>query len=396
MIERKAAIATVVSFSRKTGKERVPLRESVGRTLAENIASKIPVPPFDSSAMDGFAVRSADVSNASHKNPSRLRVIGESRAGRPFLGSLGKGQAAKISTGAMIPKGADCVVMKEVCRESGNEVSVFVRQRKRENIFPEGEDMKKRSVVARKGVLIRPQEAGVIASCGISSVAVARKPTATIIFTGDEITEPGKPLRKGKIYNSNLHIVCGLLEGMGCNIKKIAHCGDSEKFITDVMKNSKTDVIVASGGVSVGEHDHVKDAFRAAGGREIFWKVQMKPGKPFFFGKLGRSLFFGLPGNPAACYVCLEQFVRPSIMKMLGRMWQRKVERATLSSGIRKGRGREHLIRGFVEDCIVTPMKSQSSGVLSSFLRSNAIIVAPKSSSIIRRGEKVDVEMLEG
>lgn len=395
MIERKRAIGIIKSHSKSVGAERLALGKCLGRVLAEDLKANISVPPFDSSAMDGFAMRSGDINNAAHKNPARLTVIGESRAGKPFRGIVGEDDAVKISTGAMIPEGADCVAMKETCREEAGVVSVFSHSAKGDNVFPEGEDIKRNSVILKKGALIRPQEAGVIASCGISKVTVSRKPTVSIVFTGDEVTEPGRPLGNGKIYNSNAYVIKGLLEGMGCSVKKAVHSSDKEKHVRNAIKRSRTDFIVVTGGVSVGEHDHVRSAFKSLGGREIFWKVQMKPGKPFFFGKLGKSLFFGLPGNPAACYVCIEQFIRPSVMEMLGRTWKRTAMTAALSADVRKSRGREYILRAFAENGSVHPLKGQSSGVLSAFLRANSFIIAPKLSETLRKGDVVEVELLE-
>ncbi|MBZ0104927.1 MAG: molybdopterin molybdotransferase MoeA [Sulfuricella denitrificans] len=316
MLSADEALELLLSHARPIDEvERIHTTHALGRVLAEPLVSSVTVPPLDNSAMDGYAVACAS------QNPggeTRLRVSQRIPAGSVGH-ALEAGTAARIFTGAPVPPGADAVVMQEDCRVDGEEVIIGAMPKSGANIRRAGEDIAAGSEVLPAGVRIRPQEMGLIASIGLADVPVRRKLRVALFFTGDEIVMPGEPLEAGEIYNSNRYTLLGLLEGMGCRVADYGIVPDSLEATVNVLKQAwhEADLIVTSGGVSVGEEDHVKAAVESLGSLDM-WKVAMKPGKPIAHGTVQGTPFIGLPGNPVSAFATFCLFVRPYILRCQG------------------------------------------------------------------------------
>jgi molybdopterin molybdotransferase len=295
--------------------EQVPTLEAAGRVLAQAQTSAMDVPPMDNSAMDGYAVRLSDIS------PDKKLKIGQ----RIAAGSVGRplepGTAARIFTGAPIPPGADAVVMQEHCSLSGDLVSVNKKPKENEWIRFKGSDIKKGGLVLAAGKRLLPQDTGLAASVGIKSLPVYRKLRLGLFFTGDELVMPGEPLAPGRIYNSNRFTLNGLAAAFGCEVRDYGIVPDKLDKTREVLRRAaaENDVIVTSGGVSVGDEDHVKPAVEAEGSL-LMWRIAMKPGRPLAFGRVGEAAFIGLPGNPVSSFVTFLIFVRPFLLKTQGQL----------------------------------------------------------------------------
>ena len=306
--------------------QSVPLEESEGRVLAEELFARFELPPFDNSAMDGFAVNAADIEGASQDRPVKIKTLDVVRAGSQSRFPLQPGQAIKIMTGAPIPEGADAVVMKEfTSMDQDKWVSVLRAPKKQENIRLQGEDIRVGQSLARKGLRIRPYEVVLLAAQGFRIVPVVRKPNVAILATGDELTPLSDPLLSGKIYNSNGPAIAAFLSRWNIPCLDLGIAGDAPVKLEDDLKKAlaDADVLIVSGGVSVGDFDYTKTVLENIGVQEVFWKVAIKPGKPLFYGVHsnegeGNKIIFGLPGNPVSALVCLEEFVRPALEKMQG------------------------------------------------------------------------------
>jgi molybdopterin molybdotransferase len=309
------ALETLLAGARAVADlEQVPTLQATGRVLARAQRSTMDVPPMDNSAMDGYAVRLADL--ASHKNRLKVRQkILAGSVGRP----LEAGTAARIFTGAPIPPGADAVVMQELCAVEGDHVIVKKNPKPAEWIRYTGSDIRKGAEILPAGKRLLPQDTGLAASVGIESLPVFRKVRLGLFFTGDELVMPGEPLPPGRIYNSNRFTLRGLAETFGCDIADYGIVPDSLQATRDVLRKAAAacDLIVTSGGVSVGEADYVKPAVEAEGSL-LMWKIAMKPGRPLAFGKVGAAAFIGLPGNPVSSFVTFLIFVRPFLLKTQG------------------------------------------------------------------------------
>ncbi|MEN6586075.1 MAG: gephyrin-like molybdotransferase Glp [Sulfuricella sp.] len=317
MLSADEALSLLLGHARPLGEvERIHTTHALGRVLAQPLVSTVTVPPLDNSAMDGYAVACADLNQGGE---TRLRV-----AQRIPAGSVGhaleRGTAARIFTGAPVPSGADAVVMQEDCTVEGDEVIIRATPKNGANIRRAGEDITAGKEVLSAGVKMRPQEMGLIASIGLADVPVFRKLRVALFFTGDEIVMPGEPLQEGEIYNSNRYTLLGLLEGMGCRVADFGIVPDSLEATVEVLNRAwhEADLIVTSGGVSVGEEDYVKAAVERTGKLDM-WKVAMKPGKPIAYGMVhDKTPFIGLPGNPVSAFATFCLFVRPFILRCQG------------------------------------------------------------------------------
>ncbi|MDO8890284.1 MAG: molybdopterin molybdotransferase MoeA [Sulfurimicrobium sp.] len=316
MLSADEALELLLSHARPLGEiEKIQTTHALGRVLAQPLVSTVTVPPLDNSAMDGYALACASLNPVGE---TRLRV-----AQRIPAGSMGhaleQGTVARIFTGAPVPPGADAVVMQEDCTPDGDMVVIRKIPHHGENIRRAGEDIAAGSEVLPAGVRIRPQEMGLIASIGLADVPVYRKLRVALFFTGDEIVMPGEPLAEGEIYNSNRYTLLGLLEGMGCSVTDYGIVPDSLEATVDVLEKAwhEADLILTSGGVSVGEEDHVKAAVESLGKLDM-WKVAMKPGKPVAYGTVHDTPFIGLPGNPVSAFATFCLFVRPYILRSQG------------------------------------------------------------------------------
>jgi len=375
--------------------------DSLDHVLAEDIYSDVNIPPFNNSAMDGFAVRSSDTKKAMKRHPPRLRIIEDLPAGRMSKKEVKRGEAVRIMTGAPIPQGADCVVIVENTKVEGDWVKIFESATKGNNIRLAGEDIRKGEKILRKGTLLRPQELGILASLGKKEVRVIRRPRVAIISTGDELVSIHQPLLPGKIRDSNRYTLYGQILKAGGEVVDLGIVSDEEKELIKNMKkaSSQADVILTTGGVSVGDYDLVKRIL-AESGRIYFWRVNMKPGKPLAFGLIKGKPFFGLPGNPVSSMVVFDQFVRPSLLKMAGRKRLfRKKENARIQQRIKKKFGRREFVRGKLRfkdgKYLAYQAGPQGSGILKSMSLADGLIVLPEEKNEIKKGERIMFEFFD-
>ena len=382
------------------GEESVPLREALGRRLAADVASADPVPGFDNSSMDGFALRAADTRGASPGSPATLRVVGESRAGHPAGSALGEGEAIGISTGAVIPEGADAVVRVEDTSWGNGNVEVGVEVAPGNNLRHAGDDIEAGAVLIGEGTRLGAAEVGVLASVGIARVPCARRPRLAVLTTGDELLEPDEPQRPGGVRNSNAYTIPALALSAGAVVVRLETVRDEPEATRAAIEPMLGgEIAVICGGVSVGEHDHVKGALSSLGVDEVFWRVALKPGKPTWFG-IGPSgtLVFGLPGNPVSAMVTFVLFVRPAIAVMTGAPDAAQRLRAVLDEPLPKPPGRAHAVRCRLElrndGWHARPTGDQDSHVLTSMLGADALAIVPADADPPPVGELVELELL--
>ena len=379
--------------------EAVPLREALGRVLAEDVVSHDDVPGFDNSAMDGFAVRASDTATATEAAPATLTVIGESRAGAPYAGHLQGGQAVRISTGAMVPAGSDAVLRVEDADESAGTVSTTRPLAPGLEIRRAAEDIAAGAVVLFAGTRIGAAELGVAASTGAAQLSCARPPHVAIVVTGDELVEPGTPLRPGAIRNTNGYAIPAQVADAGGRVVSVETVGDDYAETVETLRRALTaEVVVTTGGVSVGAHDHVKPALAALGVEEVFWGVALRPGHPTWFGTTGPALVFGLPGNPVSAMVTFHLFVRPALARMLGKQTADRRTTATIDADYPKRPGRAHVVRCTLSASPggwhVRPTKEQGSHVLTSMLNAEALAYLEVDRGDVAAGESVEIEIL--
>jgi molybdopterin molybdotransferase len=398
MIEFTEARDLVLSAAKTLPTELVSLPLSLGRTLARDIKARENIPPFTKATMDGFAVRAGDTAAP----PVELAIVEDLPAGRLARRSLGLGEAARIMTGAPLPDGADAVVMVEETAPSARGVVVRSAVRPGDNLGLAGEDLKKGETVLPRGVVIGPAEIGMLAAANAARVPVVRRPRIAVITTGDEIVEPGMKKRRGQIRNSNGWALTALAVRAGAEARYLGIARDRSAALAAKLRRARTaDVVVLSGGVSVGDHDLVKEELRADGVRPVFWRVRIKPGKPVFFGRRGRQLIFGLPGNPTSALVTFRLFVEPALARMLGRAELATAAiRAVLAAAIDVKPGRTQFLRGAIVESgpvlKVAPYDDQRSGVLRSMVRSRVLIVVPADVAHLDAGREVEILFLDG
>ena len=402
MISVDEALERILEGIEPLGLERIPVTEALGRVLGEDVCSSLLIPPKDNSAMDGYALRSEDTRGAGSGSPRVLKVIGDLPAGSTFTGCVERGQAVRIMTGAPIPSGADAVVMKEYTEAQGDEVRVFKEVKEGENIRRAGEDVRPGEVVIKRGTAISPSEMGMIASLGLPFVTVYQRPRVSILSTGSELVEPGEEGGEGKIYNSNGYSLYGQVLSTGAIPSYIGIAGDERDSLREKLSLALKagDVVVTSGGVSVGDYDFVKDALKELEGEMMFWKVAIKPGKPLAFGRVGGKPLFGLPGNPVSSMVIFEEFVRPALLKMMGReRIYRRVMEAILAEDVKKSPGRRHFIQATIEErdgtLYARPLKARGSGILSSLVKADGLLVIDEDVTHMEAGSRVRVQLIK-
>ena len=382
-----------------SGVARVALRSALGRVLAEDVISPVNVPGHRNSAMDGWAMRFADL----HGNESTLTEVGTSFAGQPFTGTLGKGECVRIFTGGVVPEGADTVVMQERASKNGNAVTFPNGQQRGQNVREAGEDLREGAVALAKGRIVRPAELGLIASLGIGEVSVYRPLRVVFFSTGDELVQIGNPLAAGQIYDSNRYTLHGMLTRLGCEVIDMGVVRDDPSILEKAFKDASeiADVVITSGGVSVGEADFVKQLMDKLG-EVVFWKIAMKPGRPLAYGKIGKAHFFGLPGNPVSVMVTFYQFVRDAMLTLQGvaPLPLQPLLKAVCTSAIKKAPGRTEFQRGvlYLEDGIfkVRVTGEQGSGILKSMSDANCFIMLHDDVGNVAAGATVEVQVLEG
>jgi molybdopterin molybdotransferase len=380
--------------------ERVPLAEALGRVLAEDVRGDEPVPGFDNSAMDGFAVRACDTEGATPAAPAELRIAGESRAGSPAAAPLLPGEACRISTGAMIPAGADAVVPVEDARTANGRLLVESAVAAGRYVRRAGEDVAAGETVLERGAELGPAELGVLASLGRSAPRCRRRPRVAVLTSGDELLDPGEEMRPGGVRDSNRHSLPALVERAGAELLALDTAPDDPAATrTALAPLLEADVAIVCGGVSVGEHDHVRPVLAELGVEQHFWGIALRPGKPTWFGSRGATLVFGLPGNPVSAMVTFALLVRPALAALSGAAPDRTRTTAIIDHDYEKAPGRAHAIR-----CRLTlrddgwhaaPAPRQGSHVLTSMLGADCLALAPAGTSSLRAGEPVEVELLK-
>ncbi len=362
---------------RLLGAERVPIAAALGRVLAEEVTAPHDVPPHDNSAMDGYAVRTADAVDG-----AELHVIGEVAAGQVATRALGAGEAYRIMTGAPIPPGADAVIMQEQCERAGERVRLRRGVKLRDHVRCRGEDVRAGEIVLRRGTLLGAAELGTLASARRAQAAVTRRPQVALLSTGDELRDADQPLDPGAIADTNSYALAALVRQAGGEPRVLPIVRDDPALLAAAIDEARrADLIVSTGGVSVGEHDHVRAVLAQLGAELTAWRVDMKPGKPVALAVLDGTPYYGLPGNPVSSMVAFTLFVRPAIRAALGCAQPFDLPRATvrLDAPLAVRGDRRQLLRArlrFVDGRLVaTPMARQGSGVLSSMLGANGLIV---------------------
>jgi len=394
MLQLEEARERVLAAVRVLPSERVPLAEAARRIVATDITTSLDLPVFDNSAMDGYAVRVADLKAASAENPVRLNISQHIPAGTKRIAAIGAGQCARVFTGSPVPPGADAVVMQEdVVRES--DTAAFQEAvRPWENVRFRGEDVKAGSVVIKAGERVTAGVIALLGALGISEIAVHRRPTVALLATGNELREPVQPLQVGEIYESNRAALAALLGDAGALPRLFPLIPDALDKTRQMLCRAfeECDVIVTSGGVSVGELDFVKDAFRELGGTTEFWRVAIRPGKPFLFGSLGEKLLCGLPGNPVSAFVTAAVLVWPVILRLQGaRDVDLPVQFAITDDAFVNKADRRHLMRVRVDgNGHVSLAGLQASHALGSLAAANGLVDVP-AGGVIERGATVRV-----
>jgi molybdopterin molybdotransferase len=416
MISVEEARERILAYFSRLEPERKPLLHALGQVIAEEIRAPFDIPPLDNTAMDGYALRSVDTTGATEQTPKRLKVIADLAAGYVLDTPVGPGEAVRIMTGAPLPPNCDAIVPFEETDErlrgvgeaatKAETVEVFKAAAPAANVRFRGEDVKAGMRVIEAGRVVRASEIGVLSSIGVTEISVYRRPVVAILSTGDEITEPGEPLKPGRIYDSNAHSIAALVAKYGGIPKLLGIARDTiEDLTAKIHAGLDADMVVTSAGVSRGDFDVVKDVL-AREGEIDFWTVRMRPGKPLAFGAFngpgGRRVpHLGLPGNPVSSMVSFELFGRPALFTMMGRTnWERPVIRA-----ITRDRVENTDLRRFYARCIVSMGEDgryyadltgpQGSGILTSMSAANALTIIPEDQATAEPGDEIDVMMLD-
>lgn len=373
--------------------ERIPLWEGIGRVTAEDIFAEHDQPPFPRSPLDGYALRSSDIKGVSKDSPAKLTVIDEVDAGHVSKMQVAEGTAVRIMTGAPIPEGADCVVGQEDTDYGEDIVEVYEETGHYENYCFAGEDYKAGAKIIGRDMRLGAVELGVLASLGLEDVCVLRKARAAVLTTGDELVLPGEELKPGKIYDSNLYTLVTRLTGLGAEVVRKGRTGDSPGEAAEWIKEAgkEADIILTTGGVSVGKKDIMHDVLRLLGCERIFWKIAIKPGMPTLCAQYEEKLLICLSGNPFGAAVNMELLVRPVLSKLMGRKdLELKRVRAVTESGFPKKSGVTRYVRAFYEDGRVRiPEGSNASGILSTMCGCNCLIEIPAGTPELKKGEEV-------
>ncbi len=379
----------VLRATRPLPAEDVALRDALDRVLAEPVVAGHDVPRFLNSAMDGFALQAGPADRT-------LRIVGESRAGHPAGAALQPGEAIRISTGAQVPEGANAVIMVERTTEEDDHVHVEQETTGGQNLRGAGEDMRAGTTVLEAGTRIGPAELGVAANAGVATLRCTRRPRVVILATGDELVEPGAPLGPGQIHDSNALTLAALATRAGADVVHAGEVPDTPEATEAAIRDALTaaDVLVCSGGVSVGPHDHVKPALERAGVEEDFWRVALRPGKPTWFGTRGPQLAFGLPGNPVSAMVTFLLFTRPALLGLQGADPGTPRERKVLTEAIPRHANRDECVRVRLDGDAATPTGPQASHVLTSMLGADALALVPRGEGDLAAGAEVEVERL--
>jgi molybdopterin molybdotransferase len=371
--------------------EDVAVHEALGRVLAEDVAAEHDVPAFANSAMDGFAVRSGPAGRT-------LAIVGESRAGAPAAVVVGDGEAVRISTGAALPDGADAVLQIERATVDGVRVTLDDDVDPGRNVRPAGDDLRAGATILAAGTRLGAAEIGLAVACGRATVACARAPRVVVLATGDELVAPGSRLGPGQLHETNGLTLAALATQAGAHVVRSEVVPDTEAATRAAIARAldEVDVLVLSGGVSVGPHDHVKPALEALGVDEVFWRVALRPGRPTWFGTRGRTLVFGLPGNPVSAMVTFLLFARPALAALQGAPHEPERLVARLAVAIPRHPDRDECVRVTLREGVATPTGPQGSHQLRSMLGADGLAIVPAGEGTLDAGAEVAVERLDG
>lgn len=399
MMSVDEARAAILAHMRPLPEEAVALAAALGRVLARDVVAAEELPAFANSAMDGYAVRAADTSTASEAAPTRLRLVGEVPAGRMYVGTLGAGQTIRILTGAPLPDGADAVIQQELTRPGADAVELLAAVAPGNNVRHPGEDVRPGTLIGRRGTEIGPAEIALLAALGVDPAPVRRMPRVAILTTGDELAAPGAQPRPGQIRNSNGPYLAAAVARASADPWVLETARDqADELRTRIHQAASADLILTSGGVSVGSYDLVKQVLEEQGNIQ-FWRVRMRPGKPLAFGMIGQTPLLGLPGNPVSTAVTFELFGRPAIRALLG---SAQVERPMTEVELRgvalERIDRRTFVRASLqaEDgrLVATPNGPQGSHIMTSLLGAQALLVVHEGEGTIRPGERVPALLL--
>ena len=404
MLTYEDALARILRGTPAPRVASVPLDDALGLTLARSIRAPVDLPRFDNSAVDGYAIRIMDGPSQPDETPSASwRVIGAAEAGRPFRGTLRAGQAVRILTGAQVPRGAEAILMQEQAQRQGDRLIARQPSRPGQHIRRRGEDLRRGVLVLAAGTTLRPQELGLLAAMGYRAAPVYPRPTVAVLATGDELQAPGSRLKPGGIYESNSYLLTALIRCAGARAIRLGLVRDVPHSLERAMRRGlRADVLIVSGGVSVGDKDFVRRVARRCGVRQRFWQVSIKPGMPVFFGRCQRTMVFGLPGNPVSAFVTFEEFVTPALHRLMGRPWRdRYVTVATLAQELRPSMSRRtHFIRVRVGSDngqpIAQPLGGQGSHQLRSLAEADGWIRVTADEGPFAAGTTVMVKQSEG
>src|SRR5215210_6305135 len=388
LLSIEEALRLVLERARPLPAERVPVAEAAGRVLAEPAVASVDLPPFDSSAMDGFAVRAADTPG---ELPVRFRIA----AGQPSPRPLEAGEAMGIATGAAVPPGADAVVPVEYVADHDNRVAIEQPVQPGASVRPRGGDARSGDPVVAAGERLGPAQLGALAAAGVAEVSCARRPRAAVLTTGSELRSPGDQLEPGQIYEANGVVLAAQLVSAGAEVERLPAVADEPGAHRDALERALSgDVLVSSGGVSVGPHDLVRSVGAELGIEEVFWRVAVKPGKPLWFGVREGTLVFGLPGNPVSSLVCFELFVRPAVLALQGLAHPApRFVLGTLAEPLRRNAARDELARARSSlehgELVLRPVAGQESHMIVRAAEADALVLVPRGEGELAAGERV-------
>ena len=401
MITVAEALRQILTTINPLGLEKINLLNALGRVMGEDVAAGRNIPPKDNSAMDGYALRFKDTLGASPEHPVILEVIEDIPAGAVPRRSIAAGQASRIMTGAPIPEGADAVLRMEDAEKDGHLVRIKAKAQCKQDIRMAGEDVREGAVVIRSGSIVRPAEIGMLASLGRSFISVYQRPLVAVLATGNELVDIDENSSPWKIINSNSYSIAAQVMDSGAVTMQMGIAKDEREDLAAKFQTAlRADVVISSGGVSVGDYDLVKDIMKEVGSKMQFWQVAMRPGRPLAYGTIGNIPLFGLPGNPVSSMISFEQFIRPALLKMMGhKKIFRKTVKAILKESIEKRKGLTHFIRAIVSFTdgryTASTTGEQGSGILKSMVMANGLIVASEDAELIKAGSEVLVQLLD-
>lgn len=397
LIPVEEARARILKNVKPLPAEAVTLEQALGRVLAKPLKAVRNQPPFDASAMDGYAVIAADVAHP----PARLRLIGLSAAGHGFKGRLKRGDCVRIFTGAPVPKGADTVVIQENTLASGRAVTVLQTAKPEQNIRFAGLDFRKGDPLLTAGLTLGARDIGLAAAANAPKLAVRRRPVVALIATGDELVLPGGTPRADQIVSSNSHALAAMAQHLGATVVNLGIVADNLKATERaIRKASKADILVTTGGASVGDHDYVQEALKNSGVSIDFWKIAMRPGKPFMYGRRKGQHVLGLPGNPVSALVCARLFLKPLIDALLGFPAGDDLVEARLGASMKENDSRQDYVRATLVEApdgtrTVTPFAKQDSSMQRTFREAQALIVRPPKAKVAGQGDVVKILRLD-